>query len=118
MGMVMGLNANRLKSKFRMMPDRQTIAYEVISLPDTYASAVNVTDVEKRPLSIEKRSLPEIQFDVHNETFHAWKENLGSIIPKLSDRFTDEDGDVWYIVNPIDKELQGQRYRLMVTKGV
>lgn len=107
------INASQLANLCNVMPGTFPVTYYARNADESYpGSGVTVDKVEKRPLKrpdFANSSLGQDQFTV----FHMWTSQLGGIVPKPGDKFTDPAGTTW-IIQPegVAGELLEQRWRL------
>ena len=113
----MTLSAASVAHLYRMMPGTKTVTYYVLGASQTFDAGVTVYRAEKRPTSQTDHNGNTIQFASDLCTWHLWVAQLGSIVPKISDKIVDADSVRWN-VDACELELLDKRWRLVCSKGV
>jgi hypothetical protein len=106
--------ADLVKTRYTIMPGRQSITYYVEAAGGTWGAGATVTDVEKRPLSAEDQLAAGIGLEKQGCQFIVWNAQT-SATPRQGDKLVDAGSVTWH-VKRVDEELLGERFRLTCTK--
>lgn len=105
------ISASQLANLCNVMPGTFSVTYYSRNADESFpGSGATVHKVEKRPL---KRPDFADTSSAASTTFHMWASQLGGIVPKGGDKFTDPAGVTWQVeVEGATAELLEQRWRL------
>lgn len=107
------IGPSQLANLCNVMPGTFSVTYYARNVDQSFpGTGVTVNKVEKRPLKIPDFADADLSSGVFT-VFHMWTSQLGGIVPKPGDKFTDPAGTAWQIApEGVASELLEQRWRL------
>ena len=87
--------------------DTETVTFYQRQSDGSFDAGTSVAYAKRRAVSkTESNKLKNIRL-----TWHLWKDNLGSIVPKIGDKITDGDSVSWIIDREVRVQSLAQRFR-------